>query len=100
MRRHFAGKGSAPAAAFATRHRDGPGPRLRLLRTGARSSLTERLTPHEKRGPGREIAAPERCEARLSRREAKTEYGCAQRRSGPSVRAWRLRHSRKKVRGL
>ena len=27
---------------FATRHRDGTGPRLRLLRTGARSSLTER----------------------------------------------------------
>ncbi len=47
------------------RSRDGMGLRLRLLRAGARSSLTERLSPHEKRGPCREIAALERRRARL-----------------------------------
>ena len=37
---------------FATRHRDGSGPRPRPLRAGARSSLTERLSASRKARPG------------------------------------------------
>src|SRR5579885_1470862 len=65
------GRGSLP------RSRDGMGPRLRSLGTGARSSLTERLSPHEKRGPCREIAALERCEAPASRKGGKRKARCA-----------------------
>src|SRR5581483_10524447 len=60
-----------------------PGLRLRPLRAGARSSLTERLLPHEKRGPGREIAVLERCEAPASRKGGKTEGPMRLWRSGP-----------------
>gem|GEM_PF-2656233 len=65
------GRGSLP------RPRDGMGPRLRSLRAGARSSLTERLSPHEKRGLCREIAALERCEAPASRKRGKRKARCA-----------------------
>ncbi len=69
MRRLGCGERSgARARGSLPRTRDGTGLRLRSLRTGARSSLTERLSPHEKRGPCREIAAPERCEAPASRK--------------------------------
>src|SRR5579884_2976578 len=61
------GRGSLP------RSRDGMGPRLRSLGTGARSSLTERLSPHEKRGPCREIAALERRKASASRKREDTK---------------------------
>ncbi len=84
MRRHLCGERSgARGRGPLPRSRDGMGPRLRLLRAGARSSLTERLSPHEKRGPCREIAELERRRARLPRREATTEGPCARRRSGP-----------------
>src|SRR5581483_1883109 len=65
------GRGSLP------RSRDGMGPRLRPLRAGARSSLTERCKPHEKRGPCREIAALECCEAPASRKRGKRKARCA-----------------------
>ena len=57
MRRHWCGERyGACCRGSRSRHRDGTGPRLRPLRAGARSSLTERPWPHEKRGPSREIA--------------------------------------------
>src|SRR5581483_5359431 len=67
----------ARCRASQARDRDGTGPRLRSLGTGARSSLTERLMPHEKRGPCREIAVLERCEAPASRKRGKRKARCA-----------------------
>jgi hypothetical protein len=40
--------------------------------------------PHEKRGPCREIAELERCEAPASRKRGKRKTDCAEQRSGPS----------------
>jgi hypothetical protein len=90
MRRHLCGerfgargRGSLP------RFRDDTGPRPRLRGTGARSSLTERFMPHEKRGPCREIAALERRKAFAAARRLPPQGGRkargAKRRSGPLV---------------
>src|SRR5581483_7976694 len=58
---------------------------LRSLGTGARSSLTERLSPHEKRGPCREIAALERRSGPLG--SLKGNEGCDGRMPGRAISA-------------
>jgi hypothetical protein len=72
------GRGSPP------RTRDGTGLRLRSLRTGARSSLTERrFGASRKARPGPRNRCAGALRSAPLAREAKTEYGCAERRSGP-----------------
>ena len=72
---------------FATRHRDGTGPRLRLLRTGARSSLTERpcalhvLTKSAARAEKSPCWSAAKRASRKRGNERKAR--CAKRRSGP-----------------
>jgi hypothetical protein len=90
MRRHLCGerfgargRGSLP------RFRDGTGPRLRSLRAGARSSLTERFMPHEKRGPCREIAALERRKAFAAARRPEGSWRQAALRSPRFLRPTR-----------
>jgi hypothetical protein len=85
MRRHWRGerfgargRGSLP------RTLDGTGHRLRPLRAGARSSLTERLYASRKARPGprnRRAGAPQG----VCRREGGRKARCARRRSGPLV---------------
>ena len=87
MRRHWCGERPAPAAALrnAAPGRHGAPP---PVTTNRREELADgeamrAACPHEKRGPGREIAVLERCEAPASRKGGKRKARCAKRRSGP-----------------
>ena len=77
MRRHWCGERPAPAAALrnAAPGRHGAPPPVTTNRREelADGEAVRAACPHEKRGPGREIAVLERCEARLSQERQRTE---------------------------